>query len=76
MFNFISCKRVAGPFTHFRVFFQTDACPPLTFRFSYSFFPDEAEVVLSPNARFFVANEATLEVLDVAAARCCCFGFL
>ena len=29
----------------------------------YSFFPDEAEVLLSPNARFFVASEPTLEVL-------------
>jgi hypothetical protein len=63
---------VAGLFTHFLVTFQTDACPHLMFRFRYSFFPDEAEVMLSPNARFFVANEASLEVLDVAAARCCC----
>ena len=42
----------------------------------YSFFPDEAEILLSPNARFIVANEATLEVHAAAAAcrrrRCCC----
>jgi hypothetical protein len=41
----------------------------------YSFFPDEAEILLSPNARFIVANEATLEVNAAAAAcrrhRCC-----
>jgi hypothetical protein len=30
---------------------------------SYSFFPDEAEVLLSPNARFVVTSECTLEVL-------------
>ena len=31
--------------------------------YSYSFFPDEAEVLLSPNARFVVTSECTLEVL-------------
>jgi hypothetical protein len=28
----------------------------------YSFYPDEAEVLVSPNARFFVASQAALEV--------------
>ncbi len=31
-------------------------------RRSYSFFPDESEILLSPNARFTVISEATLEV--------------
>ena len=31
--------------------------------YSYSLFPDEAEVLLSPNARFVVTSECTLEVL-------------
>jgi hypothetical protein len=34
---------------------------------SYSFFPDEDEVLLSPNARFTVANALTLEVVAARA---------
>jgi hypothetical protein len=37
--------------------------PPRLARRSYSFFPDESEILLSPNARFTVTGEATLEVL-------------
>ena len=32
-------------------------------RTATAFFPDEAEVLLSPNARFVVTSECTLEVL-------------
>jgi hypothetical protein len=35
----------------------------LTAAFRYSLFPDEAEILLSPNACFIVACEATLEII-------------
>jgi hypothetical protein len=36
--------------------------PQLTIILRYSFFPDEAEILLSPNARFIVSSEVNLEV--------------
>ncbi len=37
----------------------------MTFSFRYSFFPDESEIILSPNARFFVSKEVSLQVHSV-----------
>lgn len=45
----------------------------VTFSFRYSFFPDESEIILSPNARFFVSKEVSLQVHDVDSCKRSCF---
>ena len=42
--------------------------PQLTIILRYSFFPDEAEILLSPNARFIVSGEVNLEVCPMLLA--------